>query len=123
MKNGENLMINKKWYLVIVAIILVLGGAFFAVSKGGADSMDGKYYLYYEDSNTCSDDTIMTIHGKDVSLPSSSDDSTISLKLDEKNHRLEGSASMPYTYKDGFFSFSGVQYVKENSKAYKDLEK
>lgn len=128
MKNGENLMKNKKWYAVIVAIVLVLGGVFFVVSKGGADSMDGTYYWYSSDNKgggEYSKSEFVVIKGDTLNYTSdsNSDDST-AWKLDKKNKTMSYGkvAEYPYTYTKDVFSFNGLDLVKKDSKTYNNCE-
>lgn len=128
MKNGENLMKNKKWYLVIVAIVVVLGGAFFAVSKGGMDSMDGTYYWYSSDNKDggeYSKDEFLVIKGDTLKYTSDSNsDYSTAWKLDKKNRTMSYGevVSYPYTYDKDVFSFNGVNLVKEDSKTFKNAK-
>ncbi|MCJ1978441.1 hypothetical protein [Pseudolactococcus paracarnosus] len=115
-------MKNKKWYVVGLVVIVMVFGLIFGINQSKAKSMNGKYDLYYPDANTYSKGIVLKIKGDKFSIPSSSDDSTITGNIDTEHHRLDGAVSIPYTYENGVFSFSGVQYIKEGSKAYKSAK-
>lgn len=115
-------MKNKKWYIIAIVSVVVLVGLFFVVKQNKSDSMDGTYYYYYGDDEF-NENIVMTIKGDDVTIPSSNNEGMLNLTLDKTHQKLNGSVSVPYTYKDGVFSFSDAQYIKSDSDIYKKLSK
>ncbi|MEX2785376.1 hypothetical protein AB3331_09310 [Streptococcus sp. H49] len=134
----EEKVFNKKLVYGVLGALAVLGLVVYLIAinangGGTGNSLDGEYYRYKEGQNVVITDNILIIDGKtalykdaySVKYGDENDGELYSVDIDKQTITKPKEGEYPYTFENGVLTFGYYQdqYVKENSKEYREATK
>ncbi|AXQ77755.1 hypothetical protein DDV21_001035 [Streptococcus chenjunshii] len=134
----EEKVFNKKFVYGILGALAVLGLVVYLLTinangGGTGNSLDGEYYRYEAGQNVVITDNILIIDGKTalykdaywVDHGDENDGELYSVDIDKQTITKPKEGEYPYTFENGILTFGYYQdqYVKENSKEYREATK